>query len=146
MKIAIISDIHGNLEGLTKAFEIIDAKGVEHVYCLGDIIGYGANPNECISMLRSRNVLSTIGNHDQAVIDAAKAGTFNDFARQAVDWTAQQVTQRISIFSLNFHTRSSLTIVPLFMRRRPNRKSGTTFSLLMKLGNSSVCSRPPFVG
>jgi len=92
MKFAVISDIHGNLEGLTKAFEIIDARNVDQVYCLGDIIGYGANPNECISMLRARDVASIIGNHDQAVIDAAKAGTFNDFARKAVDWTARQLT------------------------------------------------------
>lgn len=92
MRIAIISDIHGNLEGLQKAFELIDGKRIDRVYCLGDIVGYGANPNECISMLRARDVLSIIGNHDQGVVDTRKAGTFNNFARQALDWTAQQLT------------------------------------------------------
>jgi len=107
MRLAIISDIHGNLEGLTKAFEIIDAKKIDQVYCLGDIVGYGANPNECISMLRARNVLSIIGNHDQAVIDAEKAGSLNDFARQAIDWTARQLTPE----SFTFLSRLPYTIV-----------------------------------
>ena len=92
MRLAIISDIHGNLEGLTKALEIIDTKEIDQIYCLGDTIGYGANPNECISLLRARGVPSVLGNHDQAVVNAAKAGTFNDFARQAVDWTARHLT------------------------------------------------------
>jgi len=93
MKFAIISDIHGNLEGLTKALEIIDSKNVGEIFCLGDIVGYGANPNECVALLRERRAQSIIGNHDQAVIDAKKAGTFNDFARQAVDWTVRQLTE-----------------------------------------------------
>ncbi|HTX17711.1 MAG TPA: metallophosphoesterase family protein [Bacteroidota bacterium] len=92
MKFAVISDIHGNLEALTKAFELIDEKKVGEVLCLGDIIGYGANPNECVSFLRERGVRSLIGNHDQAVVDPEKAGTFNELAGRAIEWTARTLT------------------------------------------------------
>jgi len=93
MRFAVISDIHGNLEGLTKAFELIDARKVEEVFCLGDIIGYGANPNECVALVRERGVRSLIGNHDQAVVDPEKAGTFNELAGRAIEWTVRTLTQ-----------------------------------------------------
>jgi len=54
MRIAIISDIHSNLEALTKSMELIDTQFVHEIICLGDIIGYGANPNECIDLVRQR--------------------------------------------------------------------------------------------
>ena len=93
MRIAIISDIHANLEALEKAFEIIDYKNIDRVYCLGDTIGYGANPNECLAELISRGVLSIIGNHDKAALDLRVAAQFNKYARAAVEWTAKQLTQ-----------------------------------------------------
>lgn len=73
MRIAIISDIHSNLQALQRAFEIIAVKKIDHVYCLGDIVGYGAEPNECIAMLRDRKVLCIAGNHDKAALDASNA-------------------------------------------------------------------------
>ena len=91
MRIAIISDIHANLQALEKAFEIIDAKEIDHVYCLGDIVGYGADPNDCIAMLRDRGVLCIIGNHDKAVLDVSMAVNLNRYARAAIEWTARQL-------------------------------------------------------
>ena len=92
MRIAIISDIHGNLEALERTFDIISERDIDRVYCLGDIIGYGANPNECIDFLISRGVLSIIGNHDKAALDLRIAAQFNRYARAAVEWTAKQLT------------------------------------------------------
>ena len=92
MRIAVISDIHANLEALKRAFEIIDEKKVDKVYCLGDIVGYGASPNECISLLEERDVSCIIGNHDQAVIDLTRTADLNRFARAALEWTSSQLT------------------------------------------------------
>ena len=92
MRIAIISDIHANLEALRKALKIIDTKNVDHLYCLGDVVGYGADPNECIALLRERGVSCIIGNHDKAVLNPDAAADLNRFARQAIEWTARQLT------------------------------------------------------
>jgi predicted phosphodiesterase len=91
MRIAIISDIHSNLQALQRAFEIIDIKEIDLVYCLGDIVGYGAEPNECIAMLRDRKVLCIAGNHDKAALDTSRAEHLNRYARTAIEWTARQL-------------------------------------------------------
>ena len=98
MRIAIISDIHSNLQALQKAFEIIAAKEIDDVYCLGDIVGYGAEPNECIEMLQTHGVLCIAGNHDQAVFDTSKAEHLNRYARTAIEWTARQLTSDHAAF------------------------------------------------
>ena len=67
MKLAIISDIHANLEALQATLQQISAQTVDRIVCLGDIVGYNANPEECISLLRELDVLSIAGNHDRAV-------------------------------------------------------------------------------
>ncbi len=91
MKYAIISDIHSNLEALTKALEIIDQKSVDEIICLGDIIGYGANPNECMALIRQRCSTVIKGNHDEALLDESITGRFNDDARSAIAWTRKQI-------------------------------------------------------
>jgi predicted phosphodiesterase len=68
MRIAIISDIHSNLQALTKALSIIKNLNVDEIYCLGDIVGYGANPNECVDLVREYATYTVMGNHDHAVL------------------------------------------------------------------------------
>jgi predicted phosphodiesterase len=86
MKIAIISDIHGNLEALDAVLEAIRKKRVSSIICLGDVVGYGANPNECIKLLRARNAVAVLGNHDDYVIGRRDMG-FNQVAAIAAEWT-----------------------------------------------------------
>jgi diadenosine tetraphosphatase ApaH/serine/threonine PP2A family protein phosphatase len=93
MRVAIISDIHSNLEALQKAFEIIDEKNVDQVICLGDLVGYGANPNECVDLTRKRTRCVLLGNHDQAAFDLSQTEHFNRHARTAAYWTNQTLTQ-----------------------------------------------------
>lgn len=88
MRFAIISDIHSNLEALTKALEIIDTKGVQEIVCLGDIVGYGANPNECVELVFKRSSIILLGNHDLAAVDLSKAGGFTEHARLSAHWTS----------------------------------------------------------
>ena len=65
---AIISDIHGNLEALEAVLADIDSREISEIYCLGDIIGYGPNPRECIDLVRKSCQKSLLGNHDQAAL------------------------------------------------------------------------------
>ena len=92
MRVAIISDIHSNLEALQKALEIIDEKKIEEIICLGDLVGYGANPNECIELTRKRACCVLLGNHDQAAFDLSQTEHFNRHARTAAYWTNQTLT------------------------------------------------------
>jgi diadenosine tetraphosphatase ApaH/serine/threonine PP2A family protein phosphatase len=87
LEIAIISDIHGNLEALNTALADIDARGIEEIVCLGDVVGYGANPAECIALIRARCQLVILGNHDAAAAGSQDVEYFNEFARFAVLWT-----------------------------------------------------------
>ena len=91
MRYAILSDIHGNLDSLTVALGMIQDDDV--VLCLGDIVGYGPNPNECLSLVRQRAASTILGNHDVAAIDNFGLEYFNDAARDALLWTQSVLTK-----------------------------------------------------
>jgi diadenosine tetraphosphatase ApaH/serine/threonine PP2A family protein phosphatase len=82
---AIVSDIHGNLEAFTTVLEEIDRRGIQNIVCLGDIIGYGPNPMECIDLVIERCRATIMGNHDFAVF--YEPYNFNAGAEQACFWT-----------------------------------------------------------
>lgn len=106
MRIAIISDIHSNLEALTSALEIIDTEHVDDIFCLGDIVGYGANPNECIEMVRSRCSTILMGNHDAAAVDLAVANQFTLNAQLSAIWTFGNLVEENKVFLKNLpHTK-----------------------------------------
>ncbi len=92
MKYAIISDIHSNLEALRRVLEEIDKLGVDRIICLGDIVGYGANPNECVEIIRERKIESIMGNHDIVACGGKEPFDFNPVARDAVLWTRAALT------------------------------------------------------
>lgn len=89
MRRALISDIHGNLEALEAVFKDIDGRGIEEVYFLGDIVGYGPNPEACIDIVSRRCKLHLMGNHDHALLTAAIG--FNPVAKQAIDCLREQM-------------------------------------------------------
>ncbi len=82
---AIISDIHGNLEALQAVLKDIEARGIAEIVCLGDVIGYGPNPRECLDIVRQRCRLCLMGNHDHAVL--YEPCNFNAAAERACYWT-----------------------------------------------------------
>ncbi|MFW6032812.1 MAG: metallophosphoesterase family protein, partial [Phycisphaeraceae bacterium] len=88
MPTAIISDIHGNLDALETVLADIDERGIEQIVCLGDIVGYGPNPLECIDLVRERCLFAMMGNHDFAVL--YEPTSFNTSAEQAAFWTRRQ--------------------------------------------------------
>ncbi len=85
---AIISDIHGNLEGLEAVLADIKERGIDEIYCLGDIVGYGANPCECIDLVMSTEVC-LLGNHDQGALFDPEG--FNAGAERAIFWTRKML-------------------------------------------------------
>jgi diadenosine tetraphosphatase ApaH/serine/threonine PP2A family protein phosphatase len=92
MRVAIISDIHSNLEALTVAFHDIGRRSVDRIVCLGDIVGYGASPRECLALVREATGDIVMGNHDQAAFDASVESSFNSYAREAIRWTRAQLS------------------------------------------------------
>ncbi len=90
MKILVLSDIHGNRFGLEAVLE--QGAACDAILCLGDIVGYGAHPNECCQMLRERAAICLSGNHDAAVFGQISTEWFNDIAATAVSWTREQLT------------------------------------------------------
>jgi putative phosphoesterase len=91
MRLAVISDIHSNLEALESVLPQIDQEGVDVILNLGDIVGYNASPNECLELLHERPVLSLAGNHDLALLEVKRAENFNIIAYQALLWSREQV-------------------------------------------------------
>jgi diadenosine tetraphosphatase ApaH/serine/threonine PP2A family protein phosphatase len=83
----VISDVHSNLPALEAVLESIDAAAPDEIWCLGDVVGYGAQPDQCTELVRERCAVSLNGNHDLAVIGTIDAATFSETARAAVDWT-----------------------------------------------------------
>jgi diadenosine tetraphosphatase ApaH/serine/threonine PP2A family protein phosphatase len=92
MTTAFISDIHANVEALDAVLKEIDGRGVRRILCLGDVVGYGASPNDCVERVRSRCELTLLGNHDSASSGGPEAARFNPNARAAVLWTARVLT------------------------------------------------------
>lgn len=94
MRYALIGDIHGNLEALQSTLASIDQEKVDHILCVGDIIGYGANPVECIELVKAKCSKVVAGNHDYAAIGLTDVDYFNPFAKDALLWTSEQLTEK----------------------------------------------------
>ncbi len=98
MRYAIISDIHSNLEALTVALRHIDGARIDRVLCLGDIVGYGPDPVECLRLVREATSIIVMGNHDEAVNDYEQTEYFNSVARQAIEWTTAELPDEQKAF------------------------------------------------
>jgi predicted phosphodiesterase len=92
MRCAVLADIHGNLEAFRAVLARIRDLHVDRMICLGDIVGYNADPNACIDLVRSKGIACVMGNHDAASSGIAEPDNFNVNARQAVLWTRQRLT------------------------------------------------------
>jgi diadenosine tetraphosphatase ApaH/serine/threonine PP2A family protein phosphatase len=92
VKFAIFSDVHGNLEALEAVLSHAARSGAGFHLCLGDVIGYGANPNECVERIRALEPGACLrGNHDAAVVDARERAFFHEVALQGILYSAQQL-------------------------------------------------------
>lgn len=87
MRYAIISDIHGNLEALNTVLEHIRKRGIKEIFCLGDIVGYGPKPIECVDLIMQHCEICLKGNHDEALVEGVCF--FNPAAKGAIEWTKE---------------------------------------------------------
>jgi diadenosine tetraphosphatase ApaH/serine/threonine PP2A family protein phosphatase len=91
MRIGILSDVHSNIEALTEVVGALEKLRVDEVYCLGDVVGYGASVNECCALVRETAKVTLLGNHDAAVAGRMDYSFYYDAARHALDWTAARI-------------------------------------------------------
>ncbi len=112
MHILVISDIHANLTALQA---VIDRAGdFDAAWCLGDLVGYGPDPNECIDTVRQLpNLICIIGNHDAAALERLDADSFNPEARQAILWTQKMLNEASLAFLRSLPERADLDGVTL---------------------------------
>lgn len=113
MKRAIISDIHSNLEGLEAVLADIREQGASEIYCLGDVIGYGPNPRECIDLVMQCNAC-ILGNHDQGALFDPEG--FNSGAERAIFWTREQLESPVGEPADRIRRRSFLQELPRNLR------------------------------
>jgi predicted phosphodiesterase len=89
MRLAILSDIHANLPALEAVLIDTEGAGVDELWCLGDVVGYGAQPDECATLIAGRCALCLVGNHDLAVLGELDISAFSPAAAAAVRWTRE---------------------------------------------------------
>ncbi|HEY8629719.1 MAG TPA: metallophosphoesterase family protein [Gaiellaceae bacterium] len=114
MRVAVISDVHGNYHALEAVLKEIDAARVDAVWCLGDTVGYGPRPNECCDLVRDRAGHCLVGNHDLVVLGELTVSEFNDEAAAAAIWTAEVMTPESRAFLASLKPFGEVEGIDLF--------------------------------
>jgi diadenosine tetraphosphatase ApaH/serine/threonine PP2A family protein phosphatase len=114
MRIAVISDVHANARALEAVLEEIDGERVDAVWCLGDTVGYGPQPNECCDVVKARADHCLVGNHDLVVLGRLSLGDFNDEAAAAATWTSSVLTPASRAFLEGLEPAGNVDGVDLF--------------------------------
>jgi len=98
MRLAILSDIHGNLTALNRVLKRLDSLQIDDMICLGDVVGYGPHPNDCCNIIHQNCRFCIAGNHDFAALRLLDSRNFNPFARTAINWTVSILTPENKAF------------------------------------------------
>jgi diadenosine tetraphosphatase ApaH/serine/threonine PP2A family protein phosphatase len=114
MRVAVISDIHANLHALHSVLEAIDAEAPDAVWCLGDLVGYGARPNECCAIVRERADVCLVGNHDLVALGGISIEDFNPEAAAAARWTREALEAESRSFLESLSPSAELEHAQLF--------------------------------
>ncbi len=114
MRAAVLSDIHSNRHALEAVLEGVDEALVDEIWCLGDVVGYGAEPDACTALVREHCSTCLVGNHDLALLGALDISTFSEAAAAAVEWTRGQVSEETLEFLGSLEPAASQSGVGLF--------------------------------
>jgi predicted phosphodiesterase len=114
MRVAVISDVHGNYHALEAVLADIDSERVDALWCLGDTVGYGPRPNECCEAVAERTAVCLVGNHDLVVLGELNVADFNEEAAIAALWTAEILTPRSRRFLEGLRPSGAADGVDLF--------------------------------
>jgi diadenosine tetraphosphatase ApaH/serine/threonine PP2A family protein phosphatase len=93
LRAAVLSDVHSNQPALEAVLEAVEEAGVDELWCLGDVVGYGAQPDACADLIRERCDACLVGNHDLAVLGGIDVSSFSDTAAAAVEWTRENASE-----------------------------------------------------
>jgi diadenosine tetraphosphatase ApaH/serine/threonine PP2A family protein phosphatase len=114
VRVAVVSDIHGNLAALESVLAAVDERAPDALWCLGDLVGYGARPNECCTLVRERAALSLAGNHDLAVRGTIDLSEFSGDAGVAARWTRDVLSDESQEYLDSLETHASPDGAQLF--------------------------------
>src|SRR5947209_20499336 len=114
MRVAVVSDIHSNLHALEAVLEALDADAPDELWCLGDIVGYGPNPNECCALIEERADVCLAGNHDLAIRGTIDLDEFHGDAALAARLNAEALTPEALEFLGRLEPQGNAHGVPLY--------------------------------
>ena len=114
MRVAVLSDVHSNQPALEAVLAATEEAGIERVWCLGDVVGYGAQPDPCAELIRERCEICLAGNHDLATLDALDISSFSETASTAVEWTKENASPATLEFLRGLEPAASLHGIGLF--------------------------------
>jgi diadenosine tetraphosphatase ApaH/serine/threonine PP2A family protein phosphatase len=128
VKIAVISDIHANAEAFDRVLLEISERGVDGIMCLGDIVGYNADPNPCVDIVKQSKIPSLLGNHDAVACGIEEPWGFNVVALTAALWTRNQLTEPNKVFLRGLHDQQLLNSSFLAVHGAPSDRDTYLFS------------------
>jgi diadenosine tetraphosphatase ApaH/serine/threonine PP2A family protein phosphatase len=114
LRLAVLSDVHSNRPALEAVLASIEAAGVEEIWCLGDMVGYGADPDACTALIRDRCTVCLAGNHDLAVLGELDVSSFSETAEIAVRWTREVASAETLEFLRSLEPTGSREEIGLF--------------------------------
>ena len=130
MKLAVVSDVHANLEAFQAVLKEIDALGIDDIYHLGDLVGYNANPNECVDIVRERNITTIMGNHDAAACGLEEPLFFGAMAKEAVLWTRDRLRDDVRKFLRDLNVEAAFNGICLGVHGSPTSRDDYIFDWL----------------
>jgi diadenosine tetraphosphatase ApaH/serine/threonine PP2A family protein phosphatase len=114
MRVAVLSDIHGNLHALRAVLDAVAAEEVDALWCLGDLVGYGPRPNECCAEVERAAQLCLVGNHDLGVLGRIPLAEFSDDAAAAARWSQSVLSAEARVFLERLQSLAAAEDVELF--------------------------------
>src|ERR671932_2307939 len=114
MRVAIASDIHGNKHAFEAVIAAAEADGAEELWCLGDLVGYGGDPDASVALARAHCTVCLAGNHDLAVVEVLSLDEFSRGAALAAQWTREVISEATREFLLSLQPQGSAEGLGLF--------------------------------
>jgi predicted phosphodiesterase len=114
MRVAVVTDIHGNRQALEAVLADAGAANVDEVWCLGDVVGYGGDPDACVELIRDHASVCLAGNHDLGVIGSIPLEDFSDVARRAAEWTRTKISAEAHAYLESLVPSDEERVVSLF--------------------------------
>jgi predicted phosphodiesterase len=144
VRVAILSDVHGNLPAFEAVMADIRKEGVDAIWCLGDLVGYGAQPDECVAIAKDACDLCLIGNHDLVVVDRLDISEFSMNAAIAATWTKEHIAKEAVDFLKDLEPRDET--YPIGLYHASPRDPVWEYVLSSMIANACIDAMDPRLG